>query len=77
MNYKLLNSGDHILNITANFIAIERHNKTIEIIPILYKNSELTLKIDSSLKITYFDDMEGINISDQNNTNSIVQVVHF
>ena len=46
----ILKKGDHVINVTSEFIAVERKNGEVDIIPIL-KDGEM-LRVDSENIIT-------------------------
>lgn len=50
MTIGILKKGDHVVNVTAEFIAVERKNGEVDIIPII-KDGE-TFRIDSENIIT-------------------------
>ena len=50
MRINVLKKGDHVINVTSEFIAIERKSGEVDIIP-LFKDGEV-LRVDSEKTIT-------------------------
>lgn len=50
MTIGILRKGDHVINVTSDFIAVERKNGEVDIIPI-FKDGE-TLRIDTANIVT-------------------------
>ena len=53
MVYDLMNTGDHVLTITNNFLAIERYEGSIELYPVLKTDNKITLDTDAVTTIGY------------------------
>lgn len=53
MFYDLMNTGDRVLTITNEFLAIERCDGSVELYPILKKDNKITLDTDTVTTIGY------------------------
>lgn len=53
MVYDLMNTGDRVLTITNNFLAIERYDGSVEIYPVLKTDNKITLGTDAVTTIGY------------------------
>lgn len=50
MKIGILKKGDHVINVTSDFIAVERKNGEVDIVPI-FKEEE-TLRVDAANIVT-------------------------
>ena len=53
MRINILNKGDKVLNITHDFIAVERKNKEVDIIPLLKNDRGLWIDSENIITIGY------------------------
>ena len=53
MVYNLMNTGDRILTITNDFLAIERYDGSVELYSVLKTDNKITLDIDAVTTIGY------------------------
>lgn len=53
MVYDLMNTGDHVLTITNDFLAIERYDGSVELYPVLKTDNKITLNTDAVTAIGY------------------------
>ena len=53
MVYDLMNTGDRVLTITNDFLAIERYDGSVELYPVLKTDNKITLDIDTVTTIGY------------------------
>lgn len=53
MFYDLMNTGDRVLTITNEFLAIERCDGSVKLYPVLNKDNKITLDINSVTTIGY------------------------
>ena len=47
MFYDLMNTGDRVLTITNEFLAIERYDGSVDLYPVISSKSKITLDINS------------------------------
>lgn len=76
MFYDLMKTGDRVLTITNEFLAIERCDGSVELYPIVNTTNKITLDIDSITTIGYSpcnDDIE----TDEYTTENGVHIVNF
>lgn len=76
MFYDLMKTGDRVLTITNEFLAIERCDGSVELYPVANKTNKITLDIDSITTIGYSpcnDDIE----TDEYTTENCVHIVNF
>lgn len=76
MFYDLMKTGDRVLTITNEFLAIERCDGSVELYPVVNKTNKITLDIDSITTIGYSpcnDDIE----TDEYTTENGVHIVNF
>lgn len=53
MKINILNKGDRVLNVTADFIAVERKNGEVDIVPIVKDESGLRVDVENITTIGY------------------------
>ena len=53
MVYDLMNTGDRVLTITNDFLAIERYDGSVELYSVLKTDNKITLDIDAVTTIGY------------------------
>ena len=53
MKINNLNKGDRVLNVTADFIAVERKNGEVDIVPIVKDESGLRVDVENITTIGY------------------------
>lgn len=76
MFYDLMKTGDRVLTITNEFLAIERCDGSVELYPVVNTTNKITLDIDSITTIGYSpcnDDIE----TDEYTTENGVHIVNF
>ena len=76
MFYDLMNTGDRVLTITNEFLAIERCDGSVDLYPVISSKSKITLDINSVTTIGYSpcsDDTE----TDEYTTENDVHIVNF
>lgn len=76
MFYDLMNTGDRVLTITNEFLAIERCDGLVDIYPINNKDNKVTLDIDSVTTIGYTP-CGGETETDEYTTENSVHIVNF
>ena len=76
MLYDLMNTGDRVLTITNDFLAIERCDGSVDLYPVISNENKITLNIDSVTTIGYApcsDEPE----TDEYTTENGVHIVNF
>lgn len=76
MFYDLMKTGDRVLTITNEFLAIERCDGSVELYPVVNKTNKITLDIASVTTIGYSpcnDDIE----TDEYTTENGIHIVNF
>lgn len=53
MVYDLMSTGDRVLTITNDFLAIERYDGSVELYPVLKTDNKITLDTDAVTTIEY------------------------
>lgn len=53
MVYDLMNTGDRVLTITNDFLAIEHYDGSVELYPVLKTDNKITLDTDAVTTIGY------------------------
>lgn len=53
MVYDLMNTGDRVLTIANDFLAIERYDGSVELYPVLKMDNKITLDTDAVTTIGY------------------------
>ena len=53
MVYDLMNTGDRVLTIANDFLAIERYDGSVELYPVLKMDNKITLDTDAVTTIRY------------------------
>lgn len=53
----VLRKGDHVISVTADFIAVERKNKEVDIIPLSRDDGTLRVDIENIVTIGYGDNI--------------------
>lgn len=53
MRFEILEPGDKVLNITKDFVAVERLNGEVEVFPIVVHDGRMSVGKDSILTITF------------------------
>lgn len=53
MKINVMSSGDKVINVTKEFVAIERVSGEVDIIPIIYQESGVWIDTNSILTIGY------------------------
>lgn len=53
MKINILNKGDKVINVTANFIAVERKNGEVDIIPLIKEENGLWVDTENITTIGY------------------------
>ncbi|MFV0364725.1 MAG: hypothetical protein ACK5LL_16775 [Suipraeoptans sp.] len=76
MNYNLLNSGDRILTITSDFIAIERNDGSVDLYKLTISKECIYFDIEHPTTIGYSN--ESVDpITDSYETESGVRIINF
>lgn len=76
MHYDLMNTGDRVLTITNEFLAIERFDGSVNLYPISNNNNKVILDTDAVTTVGYTpcsDDSE----PDEYTTENGVHIVNF
>ena len=53
MKFEILEPGDKVLNVTKDFVAVERMNGEVDVFPIAMHNGGMSVGEDSVLTITF------------------------
>lgn len=53
MKINILNKGDKVINVTADFIAVERVNGEVDIVPLIKEGSSFRVDIENITTIGY------------------------
>ncbi len=53
----VLKKGDHVISVTADFIAVERKNKEVDIIPLSRDDGTLRIDTENIVTIGYGDNI--------------------
>lgn len=53
MKLNVLKSGDHVLNVTCDFVAVERANGEVDILPFVKEGANLWIDAEHTLTIGY------------------------
>ena len=56
MKFEILEPGDKVLNVTRDFVAVERINGEVDVFPIVVHNGGMSVGEDSIFTITFAGD---------------------
>ena len=76
MFYDLMNTGDRVLSITNDFLAIERNDGSVDIYPVISNDNKITINIDAVTTIGYTPCSDEIE-TDEYTTENGVHIVNF
>lgn len=76
MYYKLLNPGDRVLTITAEFLAIEHNDGSVDFYPIFLKENKIHLDTDAVTIIGYTPN-DGSTYNDEYVIENGVHIINF
>lgn len=76
MFYDLMKTGDRVLTITNEFLAIERCDGSVKLYPVVNKTNKITLDIASVTTIGYSPGNDNIE-TDEYTTENDVHIVNF
>lgn len=76
MFYDLMNTGDRVLTITNEFLAIERSDGSVDIYPLISNENMISLNVDSVTTIGYTPCNDEIE-TDEYTTENGVHIVNF
>ena len=76
MFYDLMKTGDRVLTITNEFLAIERCDGSVELYPVVNKTNKITLDIASVTTVGYSPSNDDIE-TDEYTTENGVHIVNF
>lgn len=57
MTINILKKGDHVINVTAEFIAVERKNGEVDVIPLLRDETRLRVDVENIVTIGFGDNI--------------------
>ncbi len=57
MTIGVLGKGDHVLNVSTDFIAVERKNGEVDIIPMLKDGNQFRIDTENIITIGYGDNI--------------------
>ena len=76
MFYELMNTGDRVLTVTNEVLAIERNDGSVDIYPVISNENKITLNIDAVTTIGYTPCSDEIE-TDEYTTENGVHIVNF
>lgn len=76
MFYDLMNTGDRVLTVTNDFLAIERSDGLVNLYPVINNKGLITFDINSVTTIGYSPCSDG-NETDEYTTENGVHIVNF
>ena len=76
MFYDLMNTGDRVLTITNEFLAIERSGGSVDIYPVISNENKITLNVDSVTTVGYTPCNDKVE-TDEYTTENGVHIVNF
>ena len=64
MTIGILKKGDHVISITSDFLAVERKNGEVDIIPIVKDGDNLRVDVENIVTIGYGDNVVQSTVGD-------------
>ena len=64
MTIGILKKGDHVISITSEFLAVERKNGEVDIIPIVKDGDNLRVDVENIVTIGYGDNVVQSTVGD-------------
>lgn len=64
MTIGILKKGDHVINVTTEFLAVERKNGEVDIIPIIKDEDTFRVDIEGIVTIGYGDNIVQSTVGD-------------